>query len=363
MMDENNSQSNYPQKERKGIFFPLLLLTAGVLLLLSNFGYLPGGIWGFVEVYWPVILIISGLDGLFSGNGITGSLLIAGFGGLLLAGNLGYITLSAWELIVKGWPLILIGAGLDFIIGRRSAIRTIFSLLLAFMLIAGLVWIAELSIPGSVTEREFQQMYDDQSKLDLNIYRSAGRVNLSSAGSDEFLVDAKLNLTRNEVMEPEVELGESSAFIRLATDKRSFPGASRASNSAEWEIKVHIEPELTLKSVVIVGENSIDIRGLDAENIQCETVLGKTDIYLSEDTDAKYEISGAIGKIIIHVPEGMAVSIDADKAIGATFIPGGYKQDGDWVVSPQFREGKPAIEVDVDLPIGAIQVVEYPAEL
>ncbi len=363
MMDENNSQSNFPQREKRSLFFPLLILTAGVLLLLSNFGYLPGGFWGFVELYWPVLLIISGLDGLIRGNGITGSLLIAGFGGILLAGNLGYITMSAWELIIKGWPLILIGAGLDFIIGRRSAIRTIFSLVLAFMLIAGLVWIAELSIPGAVSTRDFQQEYDGESELDLQISRTAGMVRLLSANSNENLVEAQLDLARNEVMEPQVELSQKSAFIRLASDRNNFPGVSRQSVGSEWEIRVHPEPELTAKSVLVMGESSLDLRGMNVETIKCETVLGKTDIYLSDDLGAEYDISGAIGKITIYVPEGVALRLDADKAIGATFIPAGYRQDGDRVVSPQFEEGKTAIEVNVDLPIGAIHIVEYEAEL
>lgn len=363
MMDENNSQSNFPQRERRSIFFPLLILTAGVLLLLSNFGYLPGGFWGFIERYWPVLLIISGLDGLIRGNGITGSLLIAGFGGILLAGNLGYITMSAWELIIKGWPLILIGAGLDFIIGRRSAMRTIFSLVLAFMLIAGLVWIAELSIPGTVSTRDFQQEYDDESELDLHISRTAGMVKLTSADSNVNLVEAQLDLVRNEILDPKVELSKNSAHIRLVTDHNNFPGMSRQSTGSEWVIKVHPEPELSAKSVLVVGENFLDLRGLNIENLQCETVLGKSDIYLSDDPDAEYEISGAIGKITIHVPEGMALRLDADKAIGATFIPVGYRQDGDQIMSPQFEEEEAAVKVKVDLPIGAIHIVEYAAEL
>ncbi len=83
----------------------------------------------------------------------------------LLAGNLGYISLSTWELLVKGWPFILIGCGLDIIIGRRTAIRSVFALLMAFLLIAGLVWIADLSIPGSTHMEEFHQKYQNEIQL------------------------------------------------------------------------------------------------------------------------------------------------------------------------------------------------------
>src|SRR5512133_1938193 len=162
-MDENTSSNERHEKKRGGLFFPLLLLSAGVLLLMSNFGYLPGGFWGVVQMYWPVLLIGAGLDGLIRGNGITASLLVAGFGGILLSGNLGYISITTWDLLAKGWPLILIGMGLDIIIGHRTALRSIIGLLFAFLLIAGLVWVADLSLSGMITTQNFNQKYQNET--------------------------------------------------------------------------------------------------------------------------------------------------------------------------------------------------------
>jgi uncharacterized protein YjbI with pentapeptide repeats len=45
-----------------GFFFPLVLIAAGTLLLLSNYGFLPLGFWGTVFRFWPVLLILAGID-------------------------------------------------------------------------------------------------------------------------------------------------------------------------------------------------------------------------------------------------------------------------------------------------------------
>lgn len=47
---------------RGPIFFPLILIVFGVLLLASNLGYIQFDVWQFVATWWPLLLIIGGLD-------------------------------------------------------------------------------------------------------------------------------------------------------------------------------------------------------------------------------------------------------------------------------------------------------------
>jgi hypothetical protein len=44
----------------RGIFWGLLLLVVGVLIILHNLGYISGSIWR----WWPIILIVVGLKKL-----------------------------------------------------------------------------------------------------------------------------------------------------------------------------------------------------------------------------------------------------------------------------------------------------------
>ncbi|HEX7555787.1 MAG TPA: DUF5668 domain-containing protein [Leptolinea sp.] len=361
-MNDNNS-NNWQRGGRRGIFFPLLLLCAGVLLLLSNFGYLPGGFWGFISMYWPALIILAGLDGLIRGNGITGSILMAGFGGVLLAGNLGYISITAWDLVSKAWPLILIGIGLDIIIGHRTVGRALLGLALAFLLILGLLWIADVSLPSAVKVLDFSEKYQNESSLILNIQRTAGDVEIASGVSDGMLVQGKLNLLRNEEVEPVVQHNADSTEIDLSNSKSVFPGTSRPLQNSSWKFAIHEKPALTLHSKVIMGENRLDLRGLNVKEMSCETSTGRSVVYLSETLGSTNLIIGATGQITLYVPAGEPVKIITNRAIGALSIPDRYSREDGYIKSPAFQAGKPAIEVTVNLPIGAIQVVEYSTSL
>src|SRR5512139_313991 len=47
---------------RGPILIPLILVVLGFLLLFSNLGYIQFDVWQFIETWWPLLLIIGGLD-------------------------------------------------------------------------------------------------------------------------------------------------------------------------------------------------------------------------------------------------------------------------------------------------------------
>lgn len=51
-----------------GFGFALILIIIGVILLMNNFGILPWQIWEILIKFWPVILIISGIENILGGN-------------------------------------------------------------------------------------------------------------------------------------------------------------------------------------------------------------------------------------------------------------------------------------------------------
>ncbi|MCL7410263.1 MAG: pentapeptide repeat-containing protein [Methanosarcinaceae archaeon] len=53
---------------RQGITGPLILITFGILLILNNLKQLPDGFFGSLWHFWPVVLILLGLDVLLSHN-------------------------------------------------------------------------------------------------------------------------------------------------------------------------------------------------------------------------------------------------------------------------------------------------------
>src|SRR5574342_46010 len=82
------------RRARRGsIFWPLILVAAGVAILLRNTGALSGDAWENLLSLWPVFLIALGLDSLYRREGVAGSVFWIGLGLVFLPTNLG---LFAW---------------------------------------------------------------------------------------------------------------------------------------------------------------------------------------------------------------------------------------------------------------------------
>ena len=53
-------------RPRRGVFWPLLLITLGLLFLLQNYGFISGISWLAIASLWPLLLILVGLDIAFA---------------------------------------------------------------------------------------------------------------------------------------------------------------------------------------------------------------------------------------------------------------------------------------------------------
>lgn len=95
-------------------FLGLFLILVGAGLLMDQMGYIDFG--DIIGLYWPVILILSGISGLFDrSNSKTGSFILIALGVLLQLNRLDYIEVDIFRLF---FPIILIIIGLNIIFTR-----------------------------------------------------------------------------------------------------------------------------------------------------------------------------------------------------------------------------------------------------
>lgn len=74
-MNQDTPNRKFNKHEHGSIFGALLIIGLGTILLLNNFNILPWGIWQVIWRFWPVILIVWGMEMVF-GKGIVGNLIV-----------------------------------------------------------------------------------------------------------------------------------------------------------------------------------------------------------------------------------------------------------------------------------------------
>ncbi|TLM99598.1 hypothetical protein FDZ74_17780, partial [bacterium] len=180
---------------RHSIFWPLMLVGIGVVLLMTNLNALPGNLWDYVAKYWPLLFILSGLDQIYQGKSWIGGVVFLGLGGVLLAGNLNALPWSGLDLLLRLWPVLIVALGLDLMMqGRTSTLGGIIVILLAIALVAGMVWIG-FAGPGStgVAPVEINQPLEGAQTASVHVTLLAGDVNVTAGASGNRLISGTVS--------------------------------------------------------------------------------------------------------------------------------------------------------------------------
>ncbi len=89
-----------------GLFWPLLLIGVGLVLLFSNIGLLPPNPWPLLIQLWPVLLIAAGLNLLFGRSGFWGALISAVLGLAVVGGVIALLVFARTNPAVLNLSLI-----------------------------------------------------------------------------------------------------------------------------------------------------------------------------------------------------------------------------------------------------------------
>ena len=223
------SESNVPHRRRGGsLFFALLLIIVGVIFLLSNTGVIQGDVWSLIGQFWPLLLIVIGLDSIYKREGLVAPTFLIGIGLIFLLANLGYLSVSVWQMVLTLWPILLIAIGFDILIGRRSIWAAIVGMVLILIILAGSLWFFGVSASqGNLVQGEaIQQSLDGATRAEVKIEPAAGDIQIGATDLAGVLIEGSVPSESNQHIESSytVSDGMGNYLLRDSGSTSYFPG-------------------------------------------------------------------------------------------------------------------------------------------
>jgi len=300
--------------------------------------------------FWPIMLISMGV--------------------LLLLNNLNIVPWTTWNLIWRFWPLVLVAVGIDVLIGNRSAFGAIFSALLVLIVIAaiaGTVYFADqLPILARFTQETPWQT--DHVETPLEDFKSAEVLidwtspagYLGALSSSENLLEG--DLTYRGDLYFDVKTNGSRADVVLDTRLVENWGVVpfQSNPGAEWEIYLTREIPLDLTLDSGSGSCEFDLSELTLEELFLDSGSGAIELSLPAKQSFEFTMDSGSGSVKIDLPEDTGFRVELDSGSGS-FNPGsdfdlesGEKRgDGVWE-SEGFDTAKYQIEMEIDQGSGSI---------
>ncbi len=299
-------------------------------------------------------------------GGFVGPTILIGLGILLLLSNLGMLQWSVWDTAWKLWPILLIAAGLDVLIGRRSAVGSLFSALIVLALIVGAVWLiaapAGLGIGAlgtGLTGQNVSQSLDGARYGEVTIRPAAASLRVASGAAAGKLLEGTVAVQAGESAAGSSRMANDVLYYSLESrDARPVfgpPGGGRI-----WDLRLTDQAQLTLRVGMGAGQANLDLTGLDLANVTVEAGMGQVIVTLPARGKVQARVNLAMGETIIRVPRGSAYRVNAKMALGTSRMPDGESSFGtSTFTSPRFESAVDRVDVDVSCAMGSVVVQEY----
>jgi hypothetical protein len=289
------------------------------------------GSGGYRSLFWPLVLIGAGVVGLLATTGV--------------------LSRANFVVLVRLWPVLLILVGLDVLFGRRSPVLGALLGIAAVALVIGLMlvgpslgWDDDLEVK---TDR-FSEPLGAATSASVRLNLSSGPAEITALSDSGDLIDAELNYTGEIDFEVSgdrdktVTLGERDADTFFF-----FDWFSGDDDELRWE--VGLSPQVPLDLDVDGGSGSVelDLRALQLAGLILDVGSGSVDGRLPA-TEARYDarVDGGSGSCRLNVAGGADVGLEIDVGSGSIDVTIG--SDVDLSVRVEGGSGSLAIDVPED---------------
>ncbi len=245
------------------------------------------------SVFWPIIFI--------------------GAGVVLLLANLGYLPDLSWGVLWRLWPLLIIALGIDLLIGRRSVIGAIVSGVLMLMLIGGIILVALFAqnipiVSDWIQPSEFHTQHVEYPLT--GVERAKVYVDWPSVPGYLSALEDSPNLIEGDVD----YLGELTFDVSVRGDRADVKLDSRSigiwfwpfdlgdQSDKRWDVGLSPDVPLDLTLDAGSGPCDFDLAGLQVGRLVLDAGSGPIDLVLPSGSSFETNIDGGSGPLTIVLP-------------------------------------------------------------
>jgi hypothetical protein len=289
--------------------------------------------------------------------------LLVGLGIVFLLNNLGQLSWDVWLVIGRMWPILLIAIGVDVLLGRRSSMGAVLSLVIILALFAGGVWFFYNTAPprtGEYHTETVSQPLEDVEEAEVVIDFSVGTFNVDATSDTRDLVSGSVDLYPGEDLTENYRTVGEKAYYRLGSNYDGNPSfwfyPPIGPNTRTWDLLLNSDVPTMLVVDSGVGEGNLDLRGMLLEGVDIDGGVGEITLYLPAEGDFDVDISGGVGEVTVFVAADAPIRITVDGGLGNTSIDSDFLRRSDAYVSESYEAGGDVIDLNIDGGVGSVTV-------
>ncbi|MBN1266229.1 MAG: hypothetical protein JXA25_12095 [Anaerolineales bacterium] len=289
-------------------------------------------------LFWPALLVAAGI--------------------ILLLNNLGRLDWTVWEVLFRLWPVLLIAWGLDLLVGRRSILGGLLSLILIVAVFVGsLMWMNQIDEGRQPVAEHITEPLEDLTSAQFFLDPAIGDVQVYSLTDTSQLFEAGIPAQTDRYVYYSYSTSANQAEVNLGlTGSVVMPGFWGVNQDLGWDIALTDEIPIEIQMDMGVGRVELDLSDMTVEKVNVDFGVGEAVLRLPDHGYVSVTVDSGVGQTTIIIPETMAAQIEIDEGLSGHTIPVKYEHDGDIYTSPDYATAHDRIDIYVSQGIGQISI-------
>jgi len=281
-------------------------------------------------------------------------LVLIAIGAVLLLSNLGVIPSIAWGQLIRFWPVLLIALGIDILIGRPSLGSTLGALIGTCAIIALALSAIYLFGPDAWVTRRQSLSYPLGSAASAEIALACAgcSIDVSGEATPEHLIEGTVAVRADERLSQSEHRAGSAVRYEL-TAEPFLPSLWRSSrDERSWTVRLRDGIPIEL-DVETDGPIALDLRGLRIESVDISAGSEPCDVILP--TEGRATVTVSADDLIVRVPDGVGVRV-AGTPEGSFDVPEDYVGSEGDLRSPGYGDAAAAVDLRIRPGTGDVEI-------
>ncbi len=286
-------------------------------------------------------------------------LILVLLGGIFLLNNFGFLPWSIWLSLWRFWPIILILIGLEFWFGRHVSLKTTIILFL-------LIFIAPIFLffnpfggnPLTTSKIEINEALSTSTRAKVVVELPAVNLKVSSLATDS-AKSASGEMSYSSIAgNPEIVKTEDkgTSFLTIKQNLASnLPFLSSIRNNLDLSLSRLVPIDLTVKTGA--HNATLDLKDLRVDTITVETGAGNLTIKYPGSFSNRTFIKTAASALTLEIPTEVATRIKISGGPKNLTLPQErFEQEGNTYKTRGFDSAKIRIEIEIQIGAGNVTI-------
>jgi len=290
------------------------------------------------------------VDSLFWG------LLLVVVGGMILLSNLGVLEVS-WMELWRLWPLLVIAAGFSVLATRHWFWRLLSVLFVVFALMA------VIAVGTGRYAPEAQWGHQEQSvslatgvtQAEVEISAGASKLEVVSADTDN-VIDASVDGSNSELTKS-TRTVDGTQYARVTSDHGWW---MMAPGKNDWTVKLTERVPMKLQIEAGASSTNADLSMLHLTSLRLEAGASHTELKLGNKVrELKVDINSGVSSLKIMVPKDSGVSLKFEGGLSSKDVADLKEYSEGEYRSDDYSTAADKIDLVVDAGLSSLDIVRY----